>query len=256
MPYTINYYCLSHPGKLRKNNQDNFICRATFLESINDGTAGTLRGTVRTDNCSVFGVFDGMGGGDCGEVAANIAAKTIAKYSFEKKTSQMLIRYCREANDRICTYADGNQLHDVGTTAAILVMGKRKIYLCNIGDSKIFRISNGEMQQISVDHVSPAIYGKKPPLFQCLGIPTSEMIISPYVACGEYCDGDIFIICSDGITDMIPQEQISKIILDADPENAADDLLYRALDGGGKDNITLILLYIHRNANNLSVDLE
>ena len=67
----------------------------------------------------------------------------------------------------------------MGTTAAILVFGKREIGLCNIGDSKIFRFAQNRLEQISVDHYAVGVYGRKPPLSQNLGIPEKELLIDP-----------------------------------------------------------------------------
>ena len=72
----------------------------------------------------------------------------------------------------------------MGTTAAILAFTGNGVTLCNIGDSKIFRFCDGELEQISKDHVTVAAYGVKPPLSQNLGISPTELIIDPYLAQG------------------------------------------------------------------------
>ena len=195
----------------------------------------------------LFAVFDGMGGEECGEVASYLAAQTLAGLERAGDPERELLSYCKMANDEICRYTQEQGLRSVGTTAAILWMQKHKIYLCNIGDSPIFRYADGELEQISVDHVSVAMAGKKPPLLQNLGIPESEMLISPYTAEGYYQKGDIYLICSDGLTDMVDAAEISRILQTDNRADTAETLLQRALDRGGKDNVSFVLLYIEKN---------
>jgi protein phosphatase len=134
----------------------------------------------------------------------------------------------------------------MGTTAAILLFSEKKIILCNIGDSKVFRISNRRIKQLSVDHIAAAAYGVKPPLSQHLGIPPAEMIIEPYLAQGKYNNRDVYLICSDGLTDMVMEEKILQIISELPFDEASNKLLEQALRNGGKDNITIILCKIEQ----------
>lgn len=244
MNYGIEYFCISHIGRLRRTNQDNFICLGRYTEPDSSGTVGTICGKITAGENPVFGVFDGMGGEECGEVAAYIAAKHMAGISFGESPEQELKDFCREANAEICTYAETHDLTSMGTTAAVLLFTRRKIWLCNIGDSKIFRFSKGELQQISYDHVSVSAYGTKPPLTQNLGIPETELMIEPYVAAETYQKHDIYLICSDGLTDMLDEAEIGKILAGCKKEDTAEILLQKTLERGGRDNITMQLLYI------------
>ncbi len=251
MNYSIDYFCTSHIGNLRSINQDNFICISKYLEPENNETSDMISGSILSKEIPIFGVFDGMGGEECGEIAAYIAAKEIAKFSFDGEPEQNLLNYCKTANTEICAYTAEHSLTSMGTTAAILLFDKKKIYLCNIGDSKVFRLSQGELYQISYDHVCVSAYGTKPPLTQNLGIKETELIISPYIASGDYLDHDVYLICSDGLTDMVNAEEIKEILLTCEKEKAAKILLQKALDNGGKDNITIILLYVNKTRTNI-----
>lgn len=251
MNYSIDYFCTSHIGNLRSVNQDNFICVSKYIDSENNKTVDMISGSIHSSMNPVFGVFDGMGGEECGEVASYIAAKRIAGYSFDGNPEQNLFEYCKVANAEICSYTDEHSLTSMGTTAAILLFAKKKIYLCNIGDSKIFRLSQGELNQISYDHISVSAYGTKPPLTQNLGIKETELIISPYIAHGDYQDHDIYLICSDGLSDMVDMVEIKEILMTREKKNAAQVLLQKALEHGGKDNITILLLYIAKERINI-----
>ena len=155
---------------------------------------------------------------------------------------------CQNANLDICHFIEENGLGTCGTTAAMLLLTANGVSACNIGDSKIFRLSAGSLYQISEDHLSIAPYGEKAPLSQYLGIPPEELTICPYYAELPYADQDKYLLCSDGLTDMVPPEDIARILAKFPAEQAAQILLQNALDNGGKDNVTLIVLEIGRPA--------
>lgn len=246
MSYVIKYYYTSHIGKCRKTNQDNLYCNGKYLNYDNCGTDGIIEGVLSPSSQTLFAVFDGMGGEECGEMAAYLAARELSDFQFKKNEKQDFEDFCKSANAKICNYTNEHKLTSMGTTAAILKFAKDHIGLCNVGDSKIFQFSEGKLQQISYDHVGISVFGRKPPLSQNLGIPESELIISPYVATGEYHNGDIYLICSDGLTDMLTVPDIEKILCEGKGPVAAEQLLKQTLDNGGKDNITFILIHIEK----------
>ena len=137
----------------------------------------------------------------------------------------------------------------MGTTAAMLLFSKKDITLCNIGDSKVFSFSEGELEQISKDHVVISAFGTKPPLSQSLGIPPNELLIEPYLAQGRYKNGDIYLICSDGLTDMVMLDEIRGILVNYSIQEASSALVSKALENGGRDNITIILLGVKQKKN-------
>ena len=252
MACMIEYYYASSIGKCRKANQDNFSCRGEYMESENQGTGGVQKGTCSTKEQPVFGVFDGMGGEERGEMAAYIASKHMSEFDFGKEGAEKdFFTFCTQANRQICQYAEENQVSSMGTTAAIIRFEKKKSCLCNIGDSKIFLFSEGNLTQLSYDHVGIAAFGRKPPLTQNLGIPEDEMIIEPYVAAGEFTPGEVYLICSDGITDMLSEQQIQQILSENPGKEAAEKLLEGALVNGGRDNITFILMYVKKQKQSL-----
>jgi hypothetical protein len=126
------------------------------------------------------------------------------------------------------------------------------MYVCDLGDSPIFLIHGGDIRQISYEHTErhnyEQIFGdnydknKKFRLTQHLGIFPNEMVLSPYNKREPFEVGDRFLICSDGVTDMIPKQEIAAIISSKKTvDKAAELLLKTALDNGGRDNITIIL---------------
>ena len=248
MGYTVRYSCISHIGRVRKMNQDNFICNGIYIDQSRE-LGFPLNGQVSASPFALFGVFDGMGGEECGEVASYIAARESAAIKEADDPVNVLNDYCMLANRRICEFASNNGISSTGTTAAMLLFDKKRITLCNIGDSRIFRFFNGEIEQISVDHVSVAAYGTKAPLLQNLGIPEDEMLIEPYYAQGKPIAGSRFLICSDGLTDMVSVEEIREIVNSHSVEDALPVLVNTALTNGGRDNTTVILLEVEKRKN-------
>lgn len=248
MHYNIHYSCLSHIGNVRSINQDNFICDGHYLENNDTEIEFPLCGTKTSKERAVFGIFDGMGGEECGEIASYIAAKAASSVEIGKRANNDLSLFCHKANAEICNYAALHKVSAMGTTAAMLAFTEKGVALCNIGDSKIFRLCNGTFTQISKDHVTVAAFGVKPPLSQSLGIPPNELVIEPYLARSPYNDGDIYLICSDGLTDMVSVDEITEVVTSTPIEEAITQLLDKALANGGRDNTTIILCKIERQS--------
>jgi len=250
MNYRIEYAALCCKGLVRKENQDNFWCLGKFLESENNGLTKPIAGKTESKRLPAFAVFDGIGGGDQGEVAAYIAASRFdADYSESPKdnTKQFLLDTCFNMNKAIYKLAEERYLRSSGSTAAILMFGRKYIYVCNIGDSRVYQFSENKLMQISSDHSETSINGRKPPLTQHLGIPEIEFVIEPYLSKGKYENGDRYLICSDGLSDMVTDDVISDTLSeDSRVLDCAQRLMGRAIKSGGNDNITIIVCEIHK----------
>lgn len=244
MERIIEYFYASHVGKCRRVNQDNFFCDGQMLMDKSQGTDGVCFGKISVKKNPVFCVFDGMGGEECGEIASFLAAESVEKQDFDRGMEQVFREYCLQTNRRICEKTGELGIRSMGTTAAMLRITDGESGLCNVGDSKIFLLADGVFSQLSFDHVGIAAFGKKPPLLQNLGIPEEEMRIDPYIAAGSLREGDTYLLCSDGLTDMVSNARIQQILEENRGQQAAQLLLDEALKNGGKDNITFILLYI------------
>ena len=238
-------------GRVRRQNEDNFLLNGEILEMTHKDSA-LLSGEFTDEGAHLVGVFDGMGGYDGGEVASYIAAVVTREYAASQlpcdSKEAFLNDLCLEANDEVCKEADGSQM---GTTCALLYFHEGKYTVCNIGDSPVFLFRNGAMCQISVDHNGRATFematGKKAPagkkfsLTQCIGIPRDEMLIEPYIASDHVRKGDFFLICSDGLTDMVDFKDIEEVIGKfKEPEEVTEELITRAMNAGGRDNITIV----------------
>ncbi|MBR4308131.1 MAG: serine/threonine-protein phosphatase [Oscillospiraceae bacterium] len=251
MHYKIRYECLSHIGNVRKMNQDNFVCSGQYMAPGGAPLSFLPGGMKDSKDNAVFGIFDGMGGQECGEMAAWIAAKHASEIQPGKYPGEELFHFCHKANREICAYAEEQGVMAMGTTAALLVFTPKGITLCNLGDSKIYRLRKGSLDQLSEDHVANFSYGRKAPLTQNLGIPPEILTIEPYLAQGNCYYGDQYLLCSDGLTDMVSAEEIREILCTSKPKEAMKLLLDKALARGGRDNITIILCEIRRPSGGL-----
>ncbi len=260
-----NVCAVTHAGRIRRENEDNYSLngRLTSTGDLKKGSA-----FVQSMNEPFhLAVCDGMGGESYGELASGIAAETIVSHASNVYESgedfSFAISNCIvEANNRICDEitARGKRM---GTTVATVYAVKGKLYCVNIGDSRIYHYSKGILEQISFDHthaqtmvdagqammdnMSAIPDAKK--LTRHLGIFPYEGNLTPNISViDDVDDGDIILVCSDGLTDMVSDDDISALL--AEGENAqalASKLIRLALERGGKDNVTVM-------AANLSVE--
>lgn len=250
MKYTIEYSLCCHKGRVRAKNQDNFCCKDKYLSSESEGTGGLICDSTTSAERTTLAVFDGMGGEQFGEVAAYIGATTTRKLLEEApgEGEEFLFELCRRINGKICEFGVRSGADNTGSTGCFINFARKKIYLCNIGDSKINRYSEGELTQLSVDHCLEYVAGKAP-LTQYLGVPEREFIIQPYCTSVRYSVGDRYLICSDGLTDMVDKDTICEIMgASADAEKCCYALTELALKNGGKDNVTVLVCEVTRKS--------
>ncbi len=244
MAKTVSYACYCNTGRVRKINQDNFWVSGMFLNSKNNALRNVIIGEERIADRPAYAVFDGMGGEKHGEIAAYLAAANfneIMKNSREN-AAECLNKGCLTMNSAICRFMADNGVRSMGTTAAIIMFEPKKMTVCNLGDSGIFRLNGNSLTKLSTDHVdSGSAFSRKPMLTQFLGIPPEEYLIEPSIKELEYKKGDRFLICSDGLTDMLSAEEIAQVMQFRSIEFAVSTLVDRAILRGGVDNTTVII---------------
>lgn len=249
MRMTMQAACGCHTGKIRKNNEDNFYFDGKCLEADNQGLKHPVWIEDPVKNGFCVAVFDGMGGENFGELAAYAAARqmqctqrSLADFFIpEKKYLQRLTGQLHEA---VLAEMEKMQTEHMGTTMVALYFSGRYVYVCNVGDSRAYRLREGEFLQLSQDHIErrPGREGAKAPLTQHLGFGGGEIELEPYIAKGEVKAGDMYLLCSDGLSDMLTNFEISDIMLTSpDPESCVKALIRAACEHGGRDNITAIV---------------
>ncbi len=253
MSYIVKAACGCFAGTHRDKNEDNFFFAKKYLDRGNKGLAAPLVYEIDTSSDSdVVAVFDGMGGEMLGDLASYTAAKTLsacAEVLGEKIVNgkKFLFDFCMAANKAVCGCAEDEKVGCMGTTAAMLFFSQDEVYACNVGDSRIFLLKDSQLLQISEDHTDLKLIqslglNKKPQLLQFLGVPESEMEITPFISKGTPRDGDVYVICSDGVTDVIDSVAMYNIITDNSAENAVKEILEAVRTAGGADNATVMVL--------------
>ena len=249
--FRIQSACGCHQGKVRVRNEDNFYFDGKTLPQSNSGMKEILYSEREANSPVCFAIFDGMGGEANGEEASYIAAQTLREYVDRGISLPAdLVKMCLEANSKLCEAAVRRHAMTVGSTAAVLSFDTEWAHCANIGDSKVFLFRGEELRQLSVDHTDEAImrrYGQsRPPrLTQYLGIPPDDMVIEPHTISIALRRGDWFLMCSDGLSDMVPNPRIQELLSrSASAQGAVEELVEAALSAGGRDNITTIVCVV------------
>lgn len=245
-------YTATNVGRVRNNNEDNFYVNGIYktdTEQLNKAVQNTNR-----DTSNLYAVCDGMGGEEFGEKASLIGVSTLAEYQ-EKNFNDVLNEYVEKANKKICDLINENKGMRSGTTFAALNIENDMAMAYNVGDSRVYMLRQGQLKQLSVDHtriqqmlnmglITPEkakIHKDRHVLTQHFGIFPDEMILSPHVSQEiKLQHDDMFLLCSDGLTDMVSDEQIKQIMSEQkDVKKCVESLIDNALANGGRDNVTV-----------------
>lgn len=246
---------ISDIGRVRAKNEDNLIFHNRILEEDHVGMQCPWTEECPTNRGVLMGVFDGMGGYRNGQRASYLVAEYARRIlkeqeMTERKIPVLLKKICLDGNQIVCEEMKQTK-EKMGTTAAMLCFYQNSLWVCNVGDSPIFRLRDGKLEKIYQEHTERAFHielfgeesvkGKKFTLTQNIGIPPEEMIIEPYIKKTEIAKKDVFLIASDGLTDMVAKKDI-EILLNQRWSIGEKVIKFKelALKNGGKDNITLI----------------
>lgn len=248
--YSVEHAALSDVGLCRSNNQDSLI--VGDAEDVGpDQAPGHL-----------LVVADGMGAHAAGEVASRVAAETILRVYRAHSgglPEEALRAAIREANAEI--YRQGvasDELRGMGTTVSSLVLLPREAVVGHVGDSRIYRLRGTELQQLTFDHslvweicAAENVMESEVPSFVPRNIITRSVGPTPEVDVdleGPFSlrTGDVFLLCSDGLSGQIDDEEIGTILGCFDPSEAVQVLVDLANLRGSPDNITVIVARVNR----------
>lgn len=248
---------VTHVGRVRSNNEDNYNLFGNYRHDTEIKQKMENK-TVWPEKMAAA-VFDGMGGEEAGEVASLMAAKAFMPCEMDD-IKNGIARQMRAVNDEICGEMRRRGGVRMGTTAVALYLDKGKAVCCNVGDSRCYLMRDGALRQLSTDHSEAARMiemGVLSPekarqskswhkLTQHLGIFPEEFVIEPYVSeAVELCPGDIFMLCSDGLTDMVLDDEIARRLGGSQSaQEMAGELTDTALAAGGRDNVTVMVLRV------------
>jgi protein phosphatase len=149
----------------------------------------------------------------------------------------------------ILDYARQGKIKDVGTTMALAVFGRTSIQIANLGDSRIYCLTGNHLERLSRDHVLEASGRMKPPLVQYLGMDDSEYQMTPHVRKLSYQDNMQLFLCSDGVTDMMSEQEIEEVLHNENSISEKVEKLKKViLQRGARDNTTMILAEMLRSS--------
>ena len=233
---------LTHPGLVRPGNED-----AVAYVLPRPGEAAAARGALAL-------VADGMGGHAAGELASAIAAETVRRlyYELDGKVPQVLAQCLRAANRAIRAHAAGApDCAGMGTTCTVLAIRGNAAWLGHVGDSRAYLLRGGALRQLSEDHslvaalvregrLTPAEAASSPDRNVILRALGTHDEVEPQIwpQGMALAAGDVLVLCSDGLSDLVDTEGIAAAAA-LPPHEACQTLLQAALAGGAHDNVSV-----------------
>lgn len=251
MGFQLDVAGVCHRGMIKKRNEDNmlFFDKTMPRDHSSFMPIYTHKGTVSMG--SFLAVFDGVSGVPYGDLASYTAAHSlqgIKRKGLLERVPHYLDSIIQTMNRFVYQKAKQMYVDKICTTVVGFYFDKSRIWMFNVGDSKALLAKADQLSQISSDDTNQSYLWKqgiqhcKSSLIQYLGIDPSVMRIAPHIVPINIKVGDTLLLCSDGMTAVVSEDVILKIISECgSASDAVDALLQAAFDGGGKDNITVIV---------------
>ncbi len=190
-------------------------------------------------------VADGMGGHQAGELASETAILELISLADGMTSEQSANSVLERVNQKVFeAMFSPRGRSGMGCTVAGVSFRAGALIVFNLGDSRVYLLRGSQLQQCSVDHVLGSGRPSLPrshTLTQSLGGLARRMPIKPHVHHIRVEDGDGIVLCSDGLTDMLQDDEIAEVLARR-PEHPARALVDAALDAGGRDNVTVIVV--------------
>ena len=250
----IRYFAVSDIGLRRKRNEDAY--------AIYDA-ADTM--TLRNGRGLLFAVADGLGGHACGDLASKMACREMKTFfdgsystGVKGKVVEKLSELIHFIDLRIKEKATENPAcEDMATTLSALVIAENWAATAHVGDSRIYRLRKNQLEKLTNDHTfvqemieegeltpeSAANHPLRNMLTRVVGTRVALEKVETSVV--DTAPGDRFLLCSDGLYNMMPAGMITATLKSqTDPKKTAEKLLQKALQNGGRDNVTIIVIHI------------
>ncbi|MEP3123236.1 MAG: protein phosphatase 2C domain-containing protein [Nisaea sp.] len=222
-------------------------------EWLADGNDGAWTVNLDTGNGRwSAAVADGMGGHQAGELASETAILELHTFADALESEQTVCAVLERVNERVFQrmYAPRGRPGMGCTIAGVAVQGETAMFY-NVGDSRAYLLRSREILQQSVDHTlrgKSSAQGRSHLLTQSLGGTSSRITLAPYIKRMRLAEDDVILLCSDGLTDMLSEDEILNILLQ-ESDNPARTLTAAAVDAGGYDNVTVIVIGEEHDAN-------
>jgi protein phosphatase len=265
----VHRHGLTDTGKVRPDNEDQFLiaelARTLWIRQTSLPQPKTYHGRNRGH---LFLVADGMGGHEGGEVASALTVAAIETFALhvlhrfsnlhaadEQGVVKDFQAALRQADARLFEeVAHHPQLAGMGTTLTLAFVSGWKLFVLHAGDSRCYLFRRGKLRQLTVDHTWAAELARRgliKPEEVCRNqyrhvvtniLGGGEAGVRADVQRADLETGDVVLLCSDGLTDMLSDDRIAAVLaVERDPQAACERLIAEANDKGGKDNITAIV---------------
>jgi serine/threonine protein phosphatase PrpC len=243
----------THRGAVRADNEDS-IAVGDWIRS--ESMAAPVLIERALDTPLICLVADGMGGHAAGEVASRTVAEHLAARAAQATDAAAIASLLREANGALFELmGERPAWYGMGTTVAGVAVAPSGVLVFNVGDSRVYRTEPGALVQLSTDDTPgpkrpdgrTAVYTSSI-ISQVLGgygPDSPDGQLDPHVLSEPLADGARYLICSDGLTDLVDPAEIERL-LDRDDDASVRALFETAMAAGGDDNVSLILLRIER----------
>ena len=221
----------THPGRKRRHNEDAYVC-----------------------DPPLFAIADGMGGARAGEVASGLAAAALQDNEVNGSGAERVVALMQAANRSVYERSSSDaDVAGMGTTMTVALVEDGGVTFGHVGDSRAYVLRDGELEQLTDDHslVAELVRGGKLSAEEAEHHPQRSVItralgtdpdvdVDTFTVEGR--EGDVFVLCSDGLTDMVADDEIGEVLAERRDslEEAANELVRRANKAGGQDNITVV----------------
>jgi serine/threonine protein phosphatase PrpC len=233
-PYIFDAGSATHPGKVRRRNEDAVLARA---------------------DVGLWAVADGMGGHDAGDLASQLIVQALDGISSATSAIELLEETENrifEANRQIIEISRQRGGAVIGSTVAILLISEDHYACIWAGDSRLYLASHGVVRQVSRDHTeveeliaSGAMTSEEARLWpqnvitKAVGVHENPEL---EIVTGAFEDSDIFVLCSDGLTKHVSDKEILQQVSAGSAQSSCDALIELALNRGGLDNVTVVVV--------------
>lgn len=234
---------ITDTGLVRVNNEDSIFVSNTQVSMLPN----------------LYIVADGMGGHKAGNIASSYSIKFFCEYinnCYDNEILDIIVSAVKYSNDKVYSMSlDNDDYYNMGTTFLAAVINDGKLYIAHVGDCRLYIIRNEKIYQITTDHTyvmemvkageitydEAKIHPKRNIITRALGI---EIGITVDGLINDVLEGDIILICSDGLSNMLTDDEILQIANNSETEIAqkSKELINTANNNGGRDNISVIVI--------------
>jgi serine/threonine protein phosphatase PrpC len=241
-PPQVEVTAFSHRGRVRESNEDSMTVAGWVSDVAMSEPRRSRHALTGPILCAVA---DGMGGHAAGEIASCYAIKRLAAETFTGIQPNMARAVLAAINAELYrTMGTDRSLAGMGTTVAGLLLSTVGVLWFNVGDSRVYSYRDGSLQRLSLDHVPAG--ARSGIITQSLGGSLAFLPVDPHIGVDELAIPSRWLICSDGLSDMVSDAEIGHCLAHDDDEAAARTLFEMAMVAGGEDNVSIVLASVGR----------